>query len=333
LENIESVKIGIAGVGAISQVAYLPILSAIEGLYPYAICDNDIVKAKAVANKYNVSHIYDDYEDLIRNPELDAVIIATPNYLHYPMIMSALDYGKDILCEMPLCLKTEEMAELEKTAETTDRIIMPVTIGRFREDVKIFKSLISSGELGSVSYSKAGWLKSLRKREKSWKDEKVEAGGGVIMTLGLYVLDYVVWTLGRKISSVYTTLHRTGDVEDSGIMFLKFDDGTFTSFEVSWTILFEKDFTFFNIYCEKGTAILNPFKIEKLYDDQIMEITPKNIPRHPFIDAYNNILLHFRDAVRRKVKPAYSVKDANYLLSVIKAGYRSFEEGKEVKPF
>ena len=82
MENIESVKIGIAGVGAISQVAYLPILSAIEGLYPYAICDNDIVKAKAVANKYNVSQIYDDYEDLIRNPELDAVIIATPNYLH-----------------------------------------------------------------------------------------------------------------------------------------------------------------------------------------------------------------------------------------------------------
>jgi predicted dehydrogenase len=331
MEKLEKIKVGIVGVGAISQVAYLPALSSIEDYSIVAICDEDILRSKGVSLKYNIKYVFDDYEKMLKDSDTDVIIINTPNYLHFPMIMASLEYGKDVIVEMPLCFTQKEFEELKKEVGKKNKIVMPALSGRFRKDAKYIHNIITSGELGPVVYSKAGWLKSLKTREKSWKDSKIEAGGGVIMILGLNILDYYIWALGKEVDTVYALLHKKEEVEDSGIVFLRFKDGTFGVFEVSWTILFDRDFTYFNVYCERGTAIMNPFKIEKLYQNEILDLTPSDIQRVPYYDSYNAMLRHFVDVYRGRTKLLYTIDDANYILKIVNACYESFDKKCEVK--
>lgn len=328
---MERIKIGVVGLGAISQIAYLPVLSSMEDFSIVSICDEDILKCKGIALKYNVKNMFDDYEKLLKNSDADVIIINTPNYLHFPMIMASLEYGKNVISELPLCFTQNEYKELKKKIEEKNKIVMPALSGRFRKDTKYIHSIITSGELGNIIYSKAGWLKSLKTREKSWKDSKIEAGGGVIMILGINILDYYIWALGKEVLTVYALLHKKEEVEDSGIVFLRFKDGTFGVFEVSWTILFDRDFTYFNVYCEKGTAIMNPFKIEKLYQNELLDITPTDIQRVPYYDSYYAMLRHFIDVYRGRTKLLYNIEDANNILKIINACYESFEKKCEVK--
>ena len=90
---MEKIKVGIAGIGAISQVAYLPSLQEIEDFNVIAVCDVDYQKAEAVARKYGISHIFDDYEDFLRNADIDTVVIATPNFFTFPCLWVHLIMG------------------------------------------------------------------------------------------------------------------------------------------------------------------------------------------------------------------------------------------------
>ncbi len=328
---MEKIKVGIVGLGAISQLAYLPVLSTMEDFSIVSICDEDILKCKGISMKYNVKNMFDDYEKMLKNSDADVIVINTPNYLHFPMIMASLEYGRSVICELPLCFTQKEFEEIKKKVQEKNKLVMPAMSGRFRKDVKYIHNIIKSEELGSIIYSKAGWLKSLKTKEKSWKDSKLEAGGGVIMILGINILEYYIWALGREVETVYALLHRKVEVEDSGIVFLRFKDGTFGVFEVSWTILFDRDFTYFNVYCENGTAIMNPFKLEKLYQNEILDITPIDIQKVPYYDAYYSMLKHFAEVYRGRTKLLHTIDDANYILKVVNACYESFDRKCEVK--
>ena len=96
--------IGVVGAGAIAQLAHLPVLSKMRGVELVALCDNDRPKARALADRFEVPDTYTDIEDLLEADELDAVVIATPNHLHEPHVLSALAAGVDVLCERPLAL-------------------------------------------------------------------------------------------------------------------------------------------------------------------------------------------------------------------------------------
>src|SRR5689334_4829681 len=100
----EPVRIGVVGAGAISRPAHLPVLSKMRGAKLVAVCDNDPPKARARAHRFDIEDVYTDIEDLLEAEDLHAVVVATPNHLHEPHVLSAVAAGKDVLCERPLAL-------------------------------------------------------------------------------------------------------------------------------------------------------------------------------------------------------------------------------------
>src|SRR5690349_4467430 len=100
----DATRIGIVGAGAIAQLAHLPVLSKMRGVTITAIADNDRNKARALADRFGIPDALTDIEDLFELDAVDAVVIATPNHLHEPHVMSALAAGVDVLCERPLAL-------------------------------------------------------------------------------------------------------------------------------------------------------------------------------------------------------------------------------------
>lgn len=324
------IKVGLVGAGAVTQVEYLPVIEQSKELKLVAVCESNREKVDVLSSRYYIGEIYTDYEQMLREANIDVVIIATPNYLHTPMAISAIEYGKDVLCEMPLGLDANEVNDLGKVVDASDNILMSAFNGRFRPDVQILKDLISKGELGRISFAKAGWLKSLHEERDGWRSDPLKSGGGAIMTLGIQILGYVSWLVGLDVSSVVAGFHTTDRIEDSGIIFLRYRDGSYLMIEVGWTLLFEKDFTYFNLYGSDGVALLNPLKIRKLENNRVIDLTPSNIPKHPIKESYYNMLERFIDYVGSRSVPQHGWQDAYEVAIIIDAAYRSAEEEKEI---
>ncbi|MCK4571651.1 Gfo/Idh/MocA family oxidoreductase, partial [candidate division WOR-3 bacterium] len=116
------IKVGLVGAGAVTQVEYLPVIEQSKELKLVAVCESNREKVDVLSNRYYIGEIYTDYEQMLREANIDVVIIATPNYLHTPMAISAIEYGKDVLCEMPLGLDANEVNDLGKVVDASDNI-------------------------------------------------------------------------------------------------------------------------------------------------------------------------------------------------------------------
>src|SRR3954463_3683371 len=180
----ESTRIGVVGAGAISQQAHLPVLSKMRGVELAGICDNDRPKARALADRFGIPDAMTDIEDLLEIDELDAVVIATPNHLHEPHVLSALAAKRHVLCERPLALSSRGVERILTAATRADKTVTVANNHRFRSDVQALARFIEGGELGKSVAIRAGAY-HLRHASEGWRQRRAEAGGGAFLDYGV----------------------------------------------------------------------------------------------------------------------------------------------------
>src|SRR3954452_18577420 len=135
----ERLKIGIVGGGAITQVAHLPVLKKMKGVDVQAICDTDLPKARALADRFGVKDAFDDIEELLRYEALDAVVICSPNHLHESHIQAALSANLHVLVEKPLGMSATSVQRILRAVEKQNRVVMVGMNHRYRPDVQIVR--------------------------------------------------------------------------------------------------------------------------------------------------------------------------------------------------
>ncbi|MEO0094119.1 MAG: Gfo/Idh/MocA family oxidoreductase [candidate division WOR-3 bacterium] len=331
----KKLRVGIIGCGAQAQLAYLPALKRNHSCEVVALCDTDVRKLNLLGSRYDIKKRYDDFDDLRNDPDIDAVIIATPNYLHAPMAIGAMEYGKDVLCEMPMAVNSEEAAEMCQTAQREKRKLIPCLNDRLRPDVITIKKFIDGGELGSIYYTKAGWLRGKTEWSlASWWGERLRAGGGAFLSLGSQILDFALSLLepAKPVSVVGTIYKReaTAEVEDTAFAMLRFPKDLVLTIEVGWSLLLEKDFTYFNIFGNKGAALLNPIQIHREMHGHLVNVTP-SLPEKDFQRASYQLLVDlFVDAVLKDIECPIKSEDGLLINQIIDAFYQSANTKKEV---
>jgi predicted dehydrogenase len=144
----ERLRVGIIGGGAITQVAHLPVLKKLKSIELPAICDTDLPKARALADRFGVKDAFDDIEDLLRYEALDAVVICTPNHLHESHILAALSANLHVLVEKPLAMSSASAQRIMRAAEKRDRLVMVGMNHRYRPDVQIVRSFVQAASWG-----------------------------------------------------------------------------------------------------------------------------------------------------------------------------------------
>ncbi len=144
----DTIKLGIIGAGAITQVAHLPVLRKLKGVEIVAICDPDKPKARALADRFQVRDTFEDIAELLEFEQLDAVAICTPNHLHEPHAMAALAAGAHVLVERPLALTGKGAERVIKEAAKRGRQLMVGMNHRYRSDVQLVRSFLQNKELG-----------------------------------------------------------------------------------------------------------------------------------------------------------------------------------------
>ena len=119
----------------------------------HTLCDDDAERLEAMRETYpHVKHARRQYEEVLADPEVDAVVLATPAATHYTMAKSALSAGKDVFVEKPLALRVEEGMELRDLAQMRDRILMVGHLLEYHPGIRKLKELVDAGELGNIQY-------------------------------------------------------------------------------------------------------------------------------------------------------------------------------------
>jgi predicted dehydrogenase len=195
-----------------------------------AVCRRQEELAKTMAQKYQIQRYYTHFQEMMEAAELDAVSLAVPNDLHYPMAVQALENSKHVICEKPLALTVKEAETMLTKAEKTKRIHTIVFDLRFVPAFIRMKELIEQGEVGTIFHVFFSWLSSGRRDQESpytWRHTKKEAGFGALGDVGVHGIDLIHWMTGdfKKVvaeMAVHVPKHRTiegsyrkTEVEDS----------------------------------------------------------------------------------------------------------------------
>jgi len=299
-----------------------------------AVAEINKNRLNSVAEKYNIKKRFTDYKELLNNTNVDAVIITTPTHLHKQIAIDCLNAGKDVLVEKPLARNSSEGVEIFECAKKNKRKLMVGMNLRYRPDSMLIRSLIDAGEIGEPYYIKCGWIRNRSSSEK-WFNRREEAGGGVILDLGINLADLALWlTKYPKALSVSTKNYRhySKNMEDTSISFIRCGNSISITIEASWSMAEEKDTFFAQVYGTKGSIGINPFKLIKLLDEEKIDLgsTFSETPAEAFKKSYLNELKSFVGAIRG-LNPVFSSgEEAVQLLKIAETMYTSAEKDKEI---
>lgn len=182
----QPVRWGVLGVAAIATSRFIPAMNVARGARLLAIASRDAAKAKAVAQEFGVSRHFGSYDELLRDPDIEALYVPVPNDLHVQWSVRALDAGKHVLCEKPLCLASSDVAKLVAAREHSGRHIEEAFSYRNHPQCARIAELVESGAIGSPCAVQC----TLAKRFLDPNDirNKPEQGGGALYDIGSYAI-------------------------------------------------------------------------------------------------------------------------------------------------
>ncbi len=235
-----------------------------------AVYHRDIKKAQAIATEQNIPHAYSRLADILALPDVDAVSIATPPFLHYPMAQDVLNAGKHLLMEKPTTLNAQEAQSLADLATEKGLITAMDFEYRFVPAWQYLKELLSQGYVGKPYLVKIDWIMESRAdktRPWNWYAQKSQ-GGGALGALGSHSFDYIPWLLGpvKQLSAKLTTAItermdpesgqvRPVDADDSCLITLELEDGTPVQLAMS-SVSRNGRGHWVEVYGDRGTLVL-----------------------------------------------------------------------------
>ncbi len=332
---MNKVKVAIIGLGGVAQLVHLPNLLKIKSVIIQSVAEIKTNRLNAIAEKFNIPERYKDYRELLVKSEVDAVIVATPTALHKEIAIDCLNAKKDLLVEKPIARTFKEATAIVKAAKKNNKKLMVGMNLRFRPDTLLLKSLIQSKEIGDPFYARAVWIRRQSSEEK-WFMKREDAGGGVILDLGISLLDLSLWLMDYpNVKTVQTQnfYQSRKTLEDTSISFIRCGNSKLINIETSWALPVEKDLFQLSVYGSNGSVTSTPLHLYKKVENQIIDLKPtlSESPSHLFKKSYLNELKSFIGAVRG-LNPIFSSgEQAVERLRVIEAMYKSADSNHEVK--
>ena len=320
-----SIKVGVIGVG-FGTTVQIPGFQS-EGVDVIAVCASRQERADRAAKEFGIRHAYDDYHILLRNPDIDAVSVVSPPFLHYEMSMAALEAGKHILCEKPFALDQKQAQEMSDKATESGLTAMITYEFRFAPARAYVKELLAQGYIGQLRNINmslfTGPTATPQPRPMTWQAMSSQ-GGGFLGALGSHYIDCLRDWFGEIDSVVGATFTQdlarvdqqtgqsvTGDADDAFQFTVNFQNGGWGSMTASSSAPYGGG-TKIEIYGSEGTLQapqpgFNPPPDGKIFGARFSdgaEVEELLIPDSfkPFNDVRDNRLLPFRLLARRFIQ-------------------------------
>lgn len=320
---MDKVRWGSLGCARVFERRMVPGFRASEKAELVAVASRTIEKAQGTAAKYGIPRAYGGYEELLADPDIEAIYIPLPNDLHPEWTIRALEAGKHVLCDKPAALTYREAVRMAETAKQTKRHLMEGFMWRHHPQHARVAEILVSGEIGQLSHFRGVFTYSAPSDPSNirWQLEK---GGGSLLDVGVYPVNaarlffaaepIAVQTLCRWDTATGVDLHTAA--------LLEWEDGrtayTIGGFDQAFTTRYE-------LVGEKGVITAErAFQVgEKGVTLSIRvgeEVRTETIPH---LDQYGREIDHFSECIRNPEKPLLPAEDGAAQTRVVEALRRS----------
>lgn len=264
-------NIGVAVLGTgFGQKIHIPGFQIHHRTQLVAVYHRELEKAQAIAAQHNIPHACNTLEQVMALPEVDAVSIATPPFLHLDMATAALQAGKHVLLEKPTALSVAEARHIEELAQQQQRVVTMDFEFRFVPAWQQLATLLSEGYVGTPRLIKVDWMVPGRanpERAWSWYARK-EQGGGALGAFASHTFDYLAWLFGptkRLCANLTTAIPQrpdpaTGelkpvDADDTCTLMLELENGIPCQVTIS-SVTYGGRGHWVEVYGDRGTLLL-----------------------------------------------------------------------------
>ena len=317
-------KVGIIGYGKMGQIRH-QVISAFEDVQVQSIYDPEIVDTKIEKAQNS--------DQIIENPEIDAVFTCTPNYLNKPLTIQSLKAGKHVFCEKPPAFTAKDIEEIRAVEKESGKVLMYGFNHRHHASIKYMKKLVDDKEFGKILWMRGRYGKSVDETfYDNWRAKKELAGGGILIDQGIHMLDLFLH-LGGNFDNVHASvsnLYWNLNVEDNVFATLE-NTKTGLAASLHSTMTQWRHLVSLEVFLEKGYLVLNGLKTSSnAYGEEILTIAKnrstapaatwkdeKNITYHTD-ESWESELTEFFSAIKsnREVKLGNS-SDALKLMKIV----------------
>ncbi|WP_407397474.1 Gfo/Idh/MocA family protein [Treponema sp.] len=284
-------NIGIIGAGSIARIMARTVAAISDKAKIYAIASRSLEKAQEFAKEFNIEKAYGSYEEMLKDPAVDLVYIATPHSQHYQNMKLCIANRKAVLCEKAFTQNTKEAEEILKAAEQNNVLVTEAIWTRYMPSRKIIMDTINSGIIGRVDHLSANLHYSIENKERMTRPE---LAGGALLDLGVYCLNFATMFFGDDIEKMDSSVALTDTgVDKFNSMTVFFKSGKIASLTSGFTNRSDRKGIF---HGSNGYAVVeninNPSSIT-CYDTNDVEL--KHIDFPEIATGYEYEVLECRD--------------------------------------
>ncbi|MDD6074676.1 MAG: Gfo/Idh/MocA family oxidoreductase [Clostridium sp.] len=258
MSKIKELKIGIVGCGIISYY-HARAIQETKGAFFAGCCSHSLSSAQALTEAFPAP-VYSSYEQMLSQEYIDAVAICTPSGNHAEQILAALDAGKHVIVEKPMCLSLEDADKIIEKADQTGLTVCVISQSRFSDAAREIKRAIDAGAFGKM-VSASLMMRYYRSQEyyeqAGWRGTITGDGGGILMNQGIHGIDLLCYLMGQPADACgyAKTQLRSIEVEDTAAAAVLFENGAVATIDA--TVCSQPAFSKKIILCgEYGTVQL-----------------------------------------------------------------------------
>ena len=326
---VRQLRWGIVGLGQLANEWIGPAIRASKSGRLVACADSLIERAKSFSSAYGVERIYGSYEALMKDPDVEAVYVATPNAFHGPVTRAAARAGKHVLCQKPMAFTVAEAEEMVAACHKAGVVLRIGLQLRFQRILQEAQDQVRKGRIGTVRevtvqrYAPIGEAKA-----SPWRYELAVAGAGALADVGVHVVDFVRWIVGDPIRRVFASAHpdrASGRPDETVVLLQEFAGGCRATIRCSREMPIGANDL--QIFGTGGMLITGPLR--GVPKNHLALRTPEGSEEVEYA-AENLYLLEieaFAEAVAGASTPAAGGEDGLRLVRVTDALIRSLETG------
>ena len=336
------VRIAFAGTGYIAKV-HARAAGKLAGVELAAVTNHRPESMAAFAAEFGIARQYATVEGLLDGGDVDALVVSTPNYLHAPQTIAALETGVHVMVEKPMAMSAAEagaMVAASRRLPAPGVLLMVAHCWRFDREARWVREQVAAGRIGEVVRTK-GYGVHVNWGPSGWFTRKQLAGGGAVADMGIHAIDTARFLLGDpRPVSVYArmgTYYRGFDVDDTGVIAITWDNGAVSIVEAGWWQPHaDGPNASTQLYGTKGMASLFPtgLVLPDAGKQQIQRVDsgfPAVRKEHYPQAMYDAQMAYFVDCIRANRTPVPGGAEGWVNMQIVDAAYESSRTGAVVR--
>jgi predicted dehydrogenase len=292
-----------------------------------AVCSRDADRVKEFAIKHNAGKTYLDYNELADDPEIEAVSICTPNFLHAEIAKKMFECGKHVLVEKPMAMNASECHEMIDAARRNNCKLLVGNMWRYHPEVLFAKKAVDKGLIGEVVKVK-GYGVHVHYGPDGWFLEKKKSGGGMLIDMGVHAINTARFILGdpkaKSVNAYIDTRYGQYDVDDVAVVMIEFVNGPVCVIESGmWNPYADGKEASTQLFGTKGYARCFPSELKHDIDGTYGHFEPEEKYKHIDMIMLERQVAHFVDCIVNDKVPTASGEIALEDMRIIDAAYKS----------